>query len=82
MGDSPHPTTQPYKGKAFAFDPRMVPEYQKLADAVHVYGTLYFHNPGIVADKLMVLQTVYRFGLLQQCRTFTGNAACDDDRRH
>ena len=31
-----HPTTQPYKGKAFAFDPRRVPEDQKLADAVHV----------------------------------------------
>jgi len=40
-----HPTTQPYKGKAFAFDPRMVPEYQKLADAVHVYGTLLLSQP-------------------------------------
>ena len=35
-----HPTTQPYKGKAFAFDPRMVPEYRKLADAIHTYDTL------------------------------------------
>ena len=40
-----HPTTQPYKGKAFAFDPRMVPEYRKLADAVHVYGTLLLSQP-------------------------------------
>ena len=40
-----HPTTQPYKGKAFAFDPRMVPEYQKLADAVHVYDTLLLSQP-------------------------------------
>jgi len=40
-----HPTTQPYKGKAFAFDPRMVPEYKKLADAVHPYGTLLLSQP-------------------------------------
>ena len=40
-----HPTTQPYKGKAFAFDPRMIPEYQKLADAVHVYDTLLLSQP-------------------------------------
>jgi 2,4-dienoyl-CoA reductase-like NADH-dependent reductase (Old Yellow Enzyme family) len=40
-----HPTTQPYKGKAFAFDPRMVPEYRKLADAVHAYGTLLLSQP-------------------------------------
>jgi 2,4-dienoyl-CoA reductase-like NADH-dependent reductase (Old Yellow Enzyme family) len=40
-----HPTTQPYKGKAFAFDPRMVPEYQKLADAVHEHGTLLLSQP-------------------------------------
>jgi 2,4-dienoyl-CoA reductase-like NADH-dependent reductase (Old Yellow Enzyme family) len=40
-----HPTTQPYKGKAFAFDPRMVPEYRKLADAVHVYDTLLLSQP-------------------------------------
>ena len=40
-----HPTTQPYKGKAFAFDPRMVPEYRKLADAVHRYGTLLLSQP-------------------------------------
>lgn len=40
-----HPTTQPYKGKAFAFDPRMAPEYRKLADAVHQYGTLLLSQP-------------------------------------
>ena len=40
-----HPTTQPYKGKAFAFDPRMVPEYRKLADAVHAHGTLLLAQP-------------------------------------
>jgi 2,4-dienoyl-CoA reductase-like NADH-dependent reductase (Old Yellow Enzyme family) len=40
-----HPTTQPYKGKAFAFDPRMVPEYRKLADAVHEHGTLLLSQP-------------------------------------
>ncbi len=40
-----HPTTQPYKGKAFAFDPRMVPEYRKLADAVHGHGTLLLSQP-------------------------------------
>ena len=40
-----HPTTQPYKGKAFAFDPRMVPEYRKLAAAVHEHGTLLLSQP-------------------------------------
>ena len=40
-----HPTTQPYKGKAFAFDPRMAPEYRKLADAVHEFGTLLLSQP-------------------------------------
>ncbi len=40
-----HPTTQPYKGKAFAFDPRMAPEYRKLADAVHRHGTLLLSQP-------------------------------------
>lgn len=40
-----HPTTQPYKGKAFAFDPRMVPEYRKLADAVHAHDTLLLSQP-------------------------------------
>ncbi len=40
-----HPTTQPYKGKAFAFDPRMVPEYRKLANAVHAHDTLLLSQP-------------------------------------
>ena len=40
-----HPTTQPYKGKAFAFDPRMVPEYAKLAEAVHEHDTLLLSQP-------------------------------------
>ncbi len=40
-----HPTTQPYKGKAFAFDPRMAPEYAKLAKAVHAHGTLLLSQP-------------------------------------
>jgi len=40
-----HPTTQPYKGKAFAFDPRMVPEYARLAEAVHAHGTLLLSQP-------------------------------------
>ncbi len=40
-----HPTTQPYKGKAFAFDPRMVPQFQKIADAVHQYGAKILAQP-------------------------------------
>lgn len=40
-----HETTQPYKGKAFAFDPRMVPQYQKIADAVHPYGAKILAQP-------------------------------------
>ena len=40
-----HPTTQPYKGKAFAFDPRMITEYRKLSDAVHKYDTLLLSQP-------------------------------------
>ncbi|MEK9946967.1 MAG: FAD-dependent oxidoreductase [Alphaproteobacteria bacterium] len=40
-----HETTQPYKGKAFAFDPRMIPQYQKIADAVHPYGTKILAQP-------------------------------------
>jgi len=40
-----HPTTQPYKGKAFAFDPRMVPQYRKIADAVHAHGTKILAQP-------------------------------------
>lgn len=40
-----HPTTQPYKGKAFAFDPRMAAQYRKLADAVHEFDTLLLSQP-------------------------------------
>lgn len=40
-----HPTTQPYKGKAFAFDRRMVDQYKKLADAVHAHDTLLLAQP-------------------------------------
>ena len=40
-----HPTTQPYKGKAFAFDPRMVPQYRKIADAVHAHGAKILCQP-------------------------------------
>ena len=40
-----HPTTQPYKGKAFAFDPRMVPQYRKIADAVHAEGAKILAQP-------------------------------------
>lgn len=40
-----HPTTQPYKGKAFAFDQRMAAQYRKLADAVHEYDTLLLSQP-------------------------------------
>ena len=35
-----HESTQPYPGKAFAFDPRMVGEFRKIAAAVHNHGTL------------------------------------------
>lgn len=40
-----HPTTQPYKGKAFAFDERMVAEYLKIADAVHREGAILLTQP-------------------------------------
>lgn len=40
-----HPTTQPYKGKAFAFDKRMVEQYRKIAGAVHAHGSLILAQP-------------------------------------
>ena len=40
-----HETTQPYPGKAFAFDPRMVPQFRKIAAAVHNHGTLILAQP-------------------------------------
>lgn len=35
-----HPTTQPYEGKIFAFDPAVVPNYRQIAAAVHEHGAL------------------------------------------
>ncbi len=40
-----HPTTQPYKGKAFAFDPRMVAQYRKIAAAVQAHGVKILAQP-------------------------------------
>ncbi len=40
-----HPTTQPYKGKAFAFDERMVAQYQKIAAPVQAEGALLLMQP-------------------------------------
>ena len=40
-----HVTTQPYPGKAFAFDPRMVPQFRKIAAAVHNHGTMILAQP-------------------------------------
>nr|WP_269751154.1 FAD-dependent oxidoreductase [Acuticoccus mangrovi] len=40
-----HPTTQPYKGKAFAFDERMVEQYRKIAGPVQAEGSLLLMQP-------------------------------------
>ncbi|HEX7303557.1 FAD-dependent oxidoreductase [Lentzea sp.] len=40
-----HPTTQPYKGKIFAFDRAVVDNYRKLAAAVHEHGCLLLAQP-------------------------------------
>ena len=40
-----HPTTQPYEGKAFSFDKRIVSEYKKISKEVHKYNTLIFSQP-------------------------------------
>lgn len=40
-----HETSLPYRGKALAFDPRMVPQFQKIADAVHKEGALLLAQP-------------------------------------
>ncbi|MFC6090101.1 FAD-dependent oxidoreductase [Saccharothrix lopnurensis] len=40
-----HPTTQPYKGKIFAFDKAVVPNYRKLAAAVREYDCLLLAQP-------------------------------------
>ncbi|MGH3757543.1 FAD-dependent oxidoreductase [Actinophytocola sp.] len=38
-----HPTTQPYDGaRVVAYDPAIVPNYRRLADALHEYDTLVF----------------------------------------
>ena len=40
-----HPTTQPYEGKAFSFDKRIVSEYKKISGEIHKYNTLIFSQP-------------------------------------
>ena len=40
-----HETSLPYRGKALAFDPRMVPQFQKVAEAVHAHGALLLAQP-------------------------------------
>lgn len=40
-----HPTTQPYKGKIFAFQEAVVKNYRKLAEAVHEHGCLLLAQP-------------------------------------
>lgn len=40
-----HETSLPYRGKALAFDPRMVPQFRKIADAVHAHGALLLAQP-------------------------------------
>ncbi|GGO73085.1 oxidoreductase [Nocardioides deserti] len=40
-----HPTTQPYAGKIHAFDPAVIPNYEKLAAAVHEHGALLLAQP-------------------------------------
>jgi len=40
-----HETSLPYKGKALAYDPRMVPQYQRIAAAVQKHGTLILSQP-------------------------------------
>jgi 2,4-dienoyl-CoA reductase-like NADH-dependent reductase (Old Yellow Enzyme family) len=40
-----HETSLPYRGKALSFDPRMVPQYAKIAEAVHAHGALLLAQP-------------------------------------
>ena len=40
-----HPTSLPYRGKALAYDDRMVEQYRKIAAAVHEHGTLILAQP-------------------------------------
>jgi mycofactocin system FadH/OYE family oxidoreductase 2 len=57
-----HPTTQPYEGKIFAFDERVVPEYRKLAEAVRPHGTLLLSqlwHRGRQTDSIVSRQPVW-----------------------
>jgi len=40
-----HPTTQPYSGKVFAFDPAVIPSYRRIAESVHDHGCLVLAQP-------------------------------------
>jgi 2,4-dienoyl-CoA reductase-like NADH-dependent reductase (Old Yellow Enzyme family) len=40
-----HETSLPYRGKALAFDPRMVPQFRRIAEAVHAHGALLLAQP-------------------------------------
>lgn len=40
-----HPTSLPYRGKALAYDDRMVPQYARIAAAVHRHGALILAQP-------------------------------------
>jgi 2,4-dienoyl-CoA reductase-like NADH-dependent reductase (Old Yellow Enzyme family)/glycine/D-amino acid oxidase-like deaminating enzyme len=40
-----HETSLPYRGKALAFDPRMVPQFAKISEAVHGHGALILAQP-------------------------------------
>jgi len=40
-----HETSLPYRGKALAFDPRMVPQFAKIAAEVHRHGALLLAQP-------------------------------------
>ena len=57
-----HPTTQPYEGKIFAFDERVIPEYMKLAAAVRPYGTILLSqlwHRGRQTDSIVSRQPVW-----------------------
>lgn len=57
-----HPTTQPYEGKIFAFDERVIPEYMKLAAAVRPHGTILLSqlwHRGRQTDSIVSRQPVW-----------------------
>lgn len=57
-----HATTQPYEGKIFAFDERVIPEYMKLAAAVRPYGTILLSqlwHRGRQTDSIVSRQPVW-----------------------